>query len=205
MRRWTDALFALTVLLALSGHGDAAAVDAQAELDEDHSLKSQLVTPHTPWGKGYAKGKVSALFVVNSGHYSEKYLEPGTKLREVVELMQRFDVDGEAIFVGPKGEFYKGKDGEARGRRLLEKEYDVYVFAGAPFEAFSPELQYKMLERVVQKGAGLVCSGPKPKNILTPKRVLSPIPGFLFDGVPVAELALRRGIIAEKDKLTDDK
>jgi len=178
----------------------------EGELDEDHSLTTSYVTPHTPWGKGGVNGRLSAFIVVNAGHGGIAYTEPGTRLREVVELMQRFDVDAEAVFVNTNGALYKEKEGEARARRLLEKEYDVYVLGAAPFDAFCPELQYKILERVVTKGAALVCCGPVPKKILTAKRALKEVPAALYEGVPLTQLArlaaMPQNVIGSSDSET---
>lgn len=160
---------ALLLLLALAATPCVAADTVAEELEQDSSLASDLVTPHKSWAKGYAQGPVRALFVLAGG--SGTYIEPDTKIREAVELMERFDVTGDAVIAGGK-QFYQGKVGEARARRLLQTPYDVYVFGGVNFEDFSPELQYAILERVVA-GAGLVCCGPRPKEVLAPKRAVT--------------------------------
>ena len=184
----------------------AAALTMEGELDEDHSLKSDYVTPHTPWGRNYAGGRVSAFVVVNAGHGGVRYTEPGTRLREVVELMQRFDVDADAVFVSSKGEVYKGKDGEERARRLLDaKKYDVYVFGNTRLESFCPELQYKVLERVAVDGAGLVCTGPLPQKIMTAERAFDRLPDLLHAGVPIAKLSQLAGLAVGEQATSDEQ
>jgi len=175
----------------------AYGITPEEELAEDHSLATRFVTPHTAWAKGYAQGRVSACFIVNAGPDGGSYIEPGTRLREVVELRQRFDIDGDAVFVGPQGNFYQSEAGEERARRLLEKEYDVYVFGNVSLEVFRPELQYKILERVVKQGAGLVCCGPRPEKIFTPQRALKPTPPSLYEGVPLARIAALAGLATD--------
>jgi hypothetical protein len=159
------------------------------ELEDDSSLKSDLVTPHKAWAKGYAQGPVRVLFVLQAGGSPGAYIEPDTRIREAVELMQRFDITGDAVIMSGKG-FYQQKVGEARARKLLENPYDVYVFGNVNFESLWPELEYKILERVVA-GAGLVCIGPPPKEIMSSKRNITPLPAFLHEGIPLAEMAGR--------------
>ena len=200
-KSWTAALLlALAVSLAIGLPALAAeAEEVQKELDEDMSLASDYVTPHKAWAKHYAGGKVRALFVVATGHSGGSYTEPGARLREVVELMQRFDVEGDAIFVGRgkggQAQLYKGEAGKERAKRLLKNNYDVFVFGGVGFEAFEPELQYRILERIVKQGAGLVACGPLPKKIMSPKRRTKATPPVLWQGVPLAEMARRSGVI----------
>ena len=165
----------------------------KTEIWEDHSLSSSVVTPHTKWGKPAPGGPLRALFIVNDGHGGASYTEPGTRLREVVELMQRFDIDGDAVMVSPKGELYQGKHGEERARKLLANPYDVFVFGNVRFEVFCPELQYRILERVVRDGAGLVCCGPAPAKIFAARRRLAELDPMLCEGLPLAALCRLAG------------
>ena len=41
-----------------------------AELEVDHNVNSDLVTPHTAWATPYALGKTRALFFVNGDRKS---------------------------------------------------------------------------------------------------------------------------------------
>jgi len=192
-------LLALAASLTIGLPALAATPDeVQNELDEDMALLRDYVTPHKAWARHYAGGKVRALFVVSTGHYGGSYTEPGTRLREVVELMQRFDVEGDAIFVGRdktgQAQLYGGEAAKERAKRLLKGDYDVFVFASVGFEVFEPELQYRILERIVKQGAGLVACGRLPKKIMSAKRRMKATPPALWQGVPLAEMARRSGI-----------
>ena len=184
-------------IMAMFGSGALQAADwnrhVKTEIWEDHSLDSSLVTPHTRWGKPAPDGALRVLFIINDGHGGATYTEPGTRLREVVELMQRFEVSGDAVMVSPKGELYQGKHGEERARKLLEKPYDVFVFGNVRFEAFCPELQYQILESVVRAGSGLVCCGVAPANILSEKRRLAELDPMLRESLPLADLCRLAG------------
>ncbi|MBM4081629.1 MAG: hypothetical protein FJ278_18135, partial [Planctomycetes bacterium] len=79
------ALFVATVALAFP----AWSAQDEAEIEAEHNVVSEFVTPHTAWAKPYALGKTRALFFVR-GH--------GTDPREVCELMQRFDLDAKMVF-----------------------------------------------------------------------------------------------------------
>ena len=111
-------------LVASAALGDTTA----EEVEEDNSLATSFVTPHKPWGRGYAGGPVRALFIVHAGPYGGDWCDPGTRLREVVELAQRFDLQADAIlFGGPNPatawEFHGQKLGEQRAERLLAQPY----------------------------------------------------------------------------------
>ncbi|OGV75313.1 MAG: hypothetical protein A3K19_18460 [Lentisphaerae bacterium RIFOXYB12_FULL_65_16] len=166
----------------------AQAATNEKEVEEDQSLASQLVTPHKPWAKGYSKGAPRALFIVTPGNYDGSWFAPETRMREVVELIQRFDLNADAFFFGgSKGEDFFGLElGRARAERLLEKPYDVYVVAGTNMDKLPPKFQYMIMEQVA-KGAGLVCVGPAAKDFMTDKRRVQPVPGFLVDGVPALD------------------
>lgn len=164
---------------------------ARGELEENHSLASDLVTPHKAWGRGYARGEVRALFFIYSGPYGGTWDDPGTRLRDVVELCQRFDLRGDAVLFGGSGDprkwaFHGGKLGEERAERLLAKPYQLYVVGGFPMERLPAKIQYLILEQVAG-GAGLVCCGPAPCEYMTTKRRIDPLPAPLVDGVPVLD------------------
>jgi len=60
-----------------------------AELEVDHNVNSEFVTPHTAWATPYALGKTRVLFFLNGR---------GTNPREAVELKQRFDLEPQMVF-----------------------------------------------------------------------------------------------------------
>lgn len=180
-RRCRFGLFAALLLVAL---GSLAATTEQ-EVEEDQSLASKLVTPHRPWAGGYAGGAPRALFFVSPGGYNGDWFAPETRLREVVELAQRVDLQADAIFFGgSKGDEFLGLElGRRRAERLLAQPYQVYVFANTHFEKLPPPFQFLIMEQVA-KGAGLVCCGPAPTEFMTDRRRLpAPMP-WLMDGLP---------------------
>ena len=77
--RWTHAVLAAMGLLS-SGLTAVRGADVAAEVAEDNSLKSALVTPHTAWARPLAGKPIRVLFLINDGHGNESYTEPGTRL-----------------------------------------------------------------------------------------------------------------------------
>jgi hypothetical protein len=173
----------IAVCLGLAGV--ALAATTEQEVEEDQSLASKLVTPHRPWASGYAAGAPRALFFVSPGAYNGDWFAPETRLREVVELAQRVDLEADAIFFGgSKGDEFLGLElGRRRAERLLAQPYQVYVFANARFDKLPPPFQFQIMEQVA-KGAGLVCCGPAPTEFMSENRRLpAPVP-WLMDGLP---------------------
>ena len=189
MNRWALAwLTCLGILLAVYVSASSAGTTAD-EVEEDHSLASKHVTPHKPWGRGYAGGPVRALFFVHAGHSSGEWNDIGPRLREVVELAQRFDLQAEAILFGGAGDawgFHGQKLGEKRAERLLARPHELYVIAGFPMEKLPARLQYLIVEQVA-KGAGLLCCGPGAREFMTPKRRIDPLPAMLSAALPTLD------------------
>ena len=186
MKRFTVVL-SLTVALwsAIGVAGAWAATNAQ-EVAEDNSLASTLVTPHEAWGKGWAAGPARTLFFVYTGAYAGTWEDTGTRVREVVELQQRFDLPGDAVLFCGKGDnwvFHGLREGEQRAERLLEKPYDLYVVGGFAFERLPAKIQYLILEKVA-KGAGLLCCGQPAKDFMVERRQVQPTPTALASGLP---------------------
>ncbi|MGQ9731406.1 MAG: beta-galactosidase trimerization domain-containing protein [Candidatus Zipacnadales bacterium] len=180
------AAFLLSVaLVAVIVPGLQAGTTPQ-EVDEDNSLASDLVTPHKDWATGYAGGKIRALFFLYTGPYDGTWEDTGTRVREAVELLQRFDIDGEAVLFCGRDEnwaFHGLALGEERAERLLEKRYDLYVIGGFPFERLPAKMQYDILKQVAE-GAGLLCCGPPAKDFMVDRRRLTPTPEALVKGIP---------------------
>jgi len=167
----------------------AWATMAPGEVDEDCSLASSLVTPHKAWGKQLPGGPVRTLFFVYTGPYDGTWEDTGTRVREPVELLQRFDLQADAVLYCGSGEkwFFHGlKQGEDRAERLLAKPYQLYVIAGFPFGKLPAKFQYLVLSQVA-KGAGLVCCGPGAAEYMTPKRLIDPTPPALVEGLPAMD------------------
>ncbi len=189
MSRWIPA-WALSLLVASACYSQSALSDAAREVEEDNSLATTLVTPHKAWARGYARGPVRALFFVYHGPYDGSWSDEGTRLREVVELAQRFDLQADAAFFGGSGnqpwEFHGGKLGQERAERLLAKPYQLYVIAGFSMARLPAKMQYLILEQVV-KGGGLLYVNGEPCEYLAPKRKIDPTPPALTEGVPVLD------------------
>ncbi len=180
------------LLVALLGSLACACAETTArEVEEDNSVVPTLVTPHKAWGRGYARGPVRALFFVYTGAYDGTWEDTGTRVREVAELAQRFDLQADAaLFCGSDGAkgwtFHGGKLGADRAERLLARPYQLYVIAGFPMSKLPAKLQYLILEQVA-RGAGLLCCGPAGCEYMTPRRRMDPVPPALVEGVPVLD------------------
>jgi len=108
-----------------------------AELEVDHALTLDFTTPHTDWAQPYAGQKTRVLFFCSG---------QGTVPREAVELMQRFDIEAEAVFwariVDSSDEHWHGGDiGEQRMLNLLEQKWDCYVMLGLGLDRMSEAAQ----------------------------------------------------------------
>ena len=181
--------FLLSLVLGAAFAPSPAADTNAREVEEDNSLASDLITPHKDWAAGYAGGKVRALFFIYTGPYEGDWEDAGTRVREAVELRQRFDIDGDAVLFCGKGEtwvFHGLKLGQERAERLLEKSYDLYVIGGFAFERLPAKMQYDILKRVAE-GAGLLCCGYSAKDFMVDRRRVTPTPGWLVEGIPVLD------------------
>ena len=79
--------FAVAVMLCSVVYAD--------QLEEEHELSHDFVTPHTKWAKPYARGKIRGLFFSRSrkNHQDE---------RDIIEILQRFDIEADAAYYQPK-------------------------------------------------------------------------------------------------------
>ncbi|MFW5869089.1 MAG: hypothetical protein ACOCX2_14790, partial [Armatimonadota bacterium] len=150
----------VTVALGLLGVTCALAQD-MAELEVDHAMTLEFETPHTDWAQPYA-GESTRVLVFCNGR--------GTVPRHIVEMMQRFDVDAEAVFWiriidRTDEQWLGGETGVARMMQLLEEDWDAYVFLGQDMGAMTAEQQYKVL-KPVSEGAGLVFVGANDERVL---------------------------------------
>ncbi len=178
----------VVALMLLAGlAAPVVAATNAVEVEEDHSLASTLITPHKAWAKGYVGGPVRTLFFIDTGPYDGTWEDTGTRVREAVELGQRFDLQSDAIFYCGSGDglwhFHGQGLGEQRARRLLQTPYQLYVIAGFPMAKLPAEFQYRILSQVA-KGAGLLCCGAGADEYLVAKRRIDPTPAFLINGVP---------------------
>ncbi|MHB8993673.1 MAG: beta-galactosidase trimerization domain-containing protein [Armatimonadota bacterium] len=183
MNRWAFVL----VLAALVGVPAAWSQDL-AELEVDHSVNSEFVTPHTDWATPYALGKTRVLFFVNGR---------GTAAREVIELKQRFDFEPQMVFWGRivdtnRDDWHGGENGLLRMTQLLKQKWDAFVFIGVSPALMPADQQYMMLEAVTE-GAGLVVVNTDDKRILKEKNKLRELPTFLADVDSAVAFSILRG------------
>ena len=134
---------------------------AKAENPEvSHTLSLQVKTPAIPWAKNWHKGKIRALFIINSPHG-----------RELVELAQRMDIDlhtfwfshfsgqmkwGRAAMFGT----YSYEDANSELARLLKaQKYDVIVAAGRVLKNISAVNAAAVADKV-RSGTNLLLINP---------------------------------------------
>ncbi|MBM3498146.1 MAG: hypothetical protein FJX74_05700, partial [Armatimonadetes bacterium] len=187
MRKWLLLPFTGLLLLPFAAGAPAWCDTNAQEVDEDNSLTSDLVTPHKPWGRSHVGGRVRALFFVYTGPYEGTWEDTGTRVRQAVELAQRFDLEAEAVLICGQGagkwNFHGVALGEARAERVLEKPYDLYCLAGIGMDKLPAKLQYLILKQVAA-GAGLLCCGPGASEFMVDRRRINPTPSVLTDAIP---------------------
>jgi len=149
----------LFFILILSSY--PASAQDQAELELDHALTFEIATPHIDWAQPYARGKSRVLFFIGGR---------GTNFREGVELMQRFDIEAEAVLYAriidtKKDDWHGGKEGITRLEALLEKDWDAFVFLGVAPAKMPEALRQKLIGKV-QAGGGVVLSGVDDPDLL---------------------------------------
>jgi hypothetical protein len=166
-----------------------------------HEYATSYQTPHIPWAKPWAQGKLRVFFITPFSGAA----------REVTEVWQRADIDlyGETTASSTElgrstGCFPDVQDTspEEKGARLLrklsEQRYDVFVVGNFNWSAFPPQVQYALLEQVAA-GAGLVIVHPRqvrPEILHHPDAAnrewilagipLQAIPFFAQQGAPAA-------------------
>ena len=176
------------VLLGLMFVGGACLGQDMAELEVDHNVDSEFVTPHTAWAKPYVLGKTRVLFFLNGR---------GTNPREVIELKQRFDFDAQMIFWAriidsSQDQWHGGERGIQRMARLLTQKWDAFVFLDIPLVKVPVEQQYEIVKAVTD-GAGLVLIGTDDKRVVKDKNQFKEIPAFLNDVDGATAFTIMRG------------
>jgi len=120
-------------------------------------------TPHTKWARPYAGGRIRVLYIgALNGNVNV------APTRSLVELIQRFDVEADAVLVlASKGDAYAvayegesgvygGKPAELRLARLLETPYDCYLIRTHEIAGHIPLPALQTVLEHVRDGAGLV-------------------------------------------------
>jgi hypothetical protein len=132
-----------------------------AGFDRPLTLSTNFVTPHTEWAKPYAGGTVKALFFA-------PWFEGSTDAREIIELMERCDLDAKAVYVlnnshlvgDERPDWYGGdpRAGTVRALRLLDHANNVLFINHLALAALPKELLDRIRQKVIG-GAGLVLVG----------------------------------------------
>ncbi|MBI3117456.1 MAG: beta-galactosidase trimerization domain-containing protein, partial [Candidatus Hydrogenedentes bacterium] len=131
-------------------------------LEDQLSLAADCSTPHTAWAKPYAGGTIRVQFFA-------PWFQGSTDPREIVELMQRFDIDGQAAYlmgnrlVGDGHPDWYGDDAEAGTKRalaFLDKGVDAIFVNQLTLDTLPAALRERVYTQVAA-GAGLVLVGEK--------------------------------------------
>jgi hypothetical protein len=176
-------LLGLTLLVGLP-----AAAQDMAELELDHSMRTEIAAPHTDWATPYVQGKTRVLFFLNGR---------GTVPREAIELCQRFDFDAQMVFWArivdtTRDDWHGGENGVRRMARLLEQKWDAFVFLEAAPERMPVEQQYALVKAVTE-GAGLVLIGLDEPRVLKVKNRINQLPASLSDVTGAAAFTVKHG------------
>ena len=134
-------------------------------LDDIETISDEVVTPHVPWMKPSALGKLKTLYMV----YLSGTGVADTRRRSVIECAQRLDMDYTYIPLLKRmatfQSVWKGKhadDLEAyildRAREELAKDYAVVVVEQLDFKGVQDEL-VKLLLDAANGGKGVVFAG----------------------------------------------
>lgn len=161
-RGFIEAAAILAVLAAaLPAQEEEQAAHVRNYLEDEHSLTPAFETPHTRWAKPYAGGPVRVLF------FSPWY-QGSTEAREIIELMERFDLQAEAVYqqkggalIGDGRADWYGGDPEAgtkRALRLLERPNAVLFINELKLGELPGSVREKIRQKVMQ-GTGLVLVG----------------------------------------------
>jgi len=187
-RSFLPRLLQAAVLMLLALLSGVAPGQDMTELEIDHALTFDFPTPHTKWARPYAVGKMRVLFFTDG---------TGTNPRECVELMQRFDIDAQAVFRAQivdsnESHWHGGELGERRMLNLLDEKWDCFVFLGIPFSYVPSQQKLKILQAVMQ-GAGVVFVDTDGTGVLQKYHRLASLPPFLAGEFPCEAYTLYEG------------
>ena len=172
----------IAVSLAVAALTSLAVAEDLVELE--HTLCTNFVTPHTRWARPYAGGPIRVLFFHAIPGTSPGW-PGGERAREIIELMQRFDLEATAAYWN-NGTWLRQEQGQERILRLLKRRgrppspYDVFVFTGVSPDALPAESR-QILDEAVQKGAGIVLVGTGADGLVNDSNKLTR-PAFLSAG-----------------------
>ena len=140
-------------------------------IEAEHALPMNFVTPHTKWANPYHGGPLRAVFFA-------LWFQGSTDGREIIELMQRFDLDARAVYlvgnglVGDGNPVWYGGDPHAGANRVLRllNESPAALFLNHVTLDELPETIVERVQRLVAEGMGVVIVGdarepPFPKAV----------------------------------------
>ncbi len=185
-------VIAITIVVNISAMlwGGAVAQDLSLEeVEVDHALTFEFLTPHTDWARPYAGGKMRVLFFC-SGH--------GTEPRECVELMERFDIEAKAIFWAQNVDSpMMGWHGGATGRRrlidLMQQKWDCFVFFNIAVDNLPSEAQHNLLKSIAEGAGILLVAGNNDARVLKEKASLKELPQLLKPTTGVTAFTMGKG------------
>ena len=186
MRRATmPGLIGLYSLLLLGAVTVEAAGPSMERIEQHNSLEPEFEMAHTDWAAPYARGTVRALFIVPMGTNMN-----ALPLRRAVEVMQRFDITGDAVLTTQAG-VYGEQTGEARLTRLLETPRDCYLVSKESIEQI-PQKARTAIVAGVKNGAGLFFYGEANEHLIVDAKRLEQVPPLL-SGIGAEALTLGQG------------
>ena len=170
----------LTLVLLATGATNAMTRQDRERFRWDNSLPVTVSMPRTThWARPYSPGKVKMLFITSHGSYGG-YQDNRGAARIGVELMHRFDLDGEAIVI-PTAK-YRAEDAafDEYAVEVARDRYDCYVLAHLGLMQSLPEAARETILQRLREGAGLVVDRFDTRKPDFLKGVpLSPEPAFL--------------------------
>ncbi len=163
---------ALVVLFSAVGIAVGGPARKRTQYDPSfYAPSDKVVTPHIPWAKPYAQGKVKVLIIC-----------PRDAMREVVELSQRLSIEYAAVFTEGRsklGESGLGVDASWKAiagnaeeeiaddlRSKLRDSYDAIIIGHLDWSILPIDARYEIL-RAVKAGTGMLLVGVgKPDSYL---------------------------------------
>ena len=188
----------------------AMLVDGAIRYEEPfYELSDQVVTPHIPWAKPLAGGKVSVLVI-----------GPRIAMREVLELAQRLEVEHHEVMSWSSGtlgsqrnmRMYNQAEGamvadvEGQLREKLARPHDVIVVGNLQWNILPQDVRQDILEQTRQ-GGGLIYAHP-PKNWVQKAgiedvEIIAPVSPFIYRGVPFAALTAFASLRGSEDPVSE--
>ncbi|MFH1743081.1 MAG: beta-galactosidase trimerization domain-containing protein [bacterium] len=166
--------------------------DPVAFLEMEHKLSMEFETPHTKWAKPYAGGTLRVFFFV-------PWFQGSTDGREMIELMQRFDITADAAYyvnghiLGDNNpRWYKDPQlGTKRVLRLLNGPHDLFFLNKLTPDKLPEHVQTVIRENILN-GAGLVMIG---ESLEVPYNDAEPIQSDATFSIPGQTCQLGKGRI----------